>query len=236
MSHEKSVKMESVCIELLEHILALLQQRKSDLEGVTEVLGGLNHHLDNPQSALTENPLLPEERSGLLDQAIACITDPNLRPVAEQIIRARNRLTWRVDDGLYYPEEANVGRAYLDGNMHTELIGPNGCVFRDNDFSLGLFMLAPKTFYRDHDHAAPELYYNLTGPCGWRFNKGKWQDFAAGSLVWNPEGQVHAMRTYDQSFLSIFSWTSKVDSLCRVVPMDDWQEIESELTKVSTTS
>ena len=229
------MKTESVCVELLFLIRELLQQRESHSEGVTEVLAGLNRHLNSSHTALVENPVLPEDRAGLLDQSIASITEPALQPIAEQIKRARNQLTWRVDYGLFYPEEADVGQAYRDGNMHTEFIGPNGCVFQDDDFSLGLFMLAPRTFYRDHDHAAPELYYNLTGPCGWRFDKGHWQDFTAGSLVWNPQGLAHAMRTYAQPFLSVYSWTSHVNSLCRVVPVDDWLEIEAQLASSDIT-
>ena len=220
---------EPASIGLLRLIQEQLRQRESHSPGVAEVLTGLNRHLDGSHTALEENPVLPADRAGLLDQSIAGIVEPSLQPLAERIKLARNRLTWRVDYGLFYPEEADVGQAYLDGNMHCELIGPNGCVFRDNDFSLGLFMLAPATFYRDHDHAAPELYFNLTGPCGWRFDKGIWQDFGAGSLVWNPEGLAHAMRTYEQPFLSMYSWTSNADSLCRVVPADDWQEIEAQL-------
>ena len=220
---------ESDCIKLLLLIRESLKQRESHSKGVTEVLAGMNRHLDNSHMALAENPLLPADRAALLDQSIASINESSLQPLAEQIRLTRNKLTWRGDYGLFYPEEADVGQAYRDGNMHTELIGPNGCVFHDDDFSLGIFTLAPRTFYRDHDHAAPELYFNLTGPCGWRFDKGLWQDFGAGSLVWNPEGLAHAMRTYEQPFLSVYSWTSHVNSLCRVVPADDWQEIEAQL-------
>jgi len=220
---------EPVSIGFLRLIRELLQRRASHSEGVLEVLAGLNRHLDNSHTALAENPVLPVDRAGLLDQSVASINEPALQPLAEQIRLARNGLTWRVDYGLFYPEEADVGQAYRDSNMHTEFIGPNGCVFHDDNFSLGLFMLAPRTLYRDHDHAAPELYFNLTGPCGWRFDKGIWQDFGAGSLIWNPEGLAHAMRSYEQPFLSVYSWTSNVNSLCRVVPADDWQEIEAQL-------
>ena len=220
---------DSISIGLLRLIQDQLKQSESRSPGVIDVLAGLSRHLDNSHSARVEKPVLPADREALLDRAIDGVTDPLLQPMANQIRKARNSLTWRVDYGLFYPEDADVGQAYLDGNMHSELIGPNGCVFLDNDFSLGLFMLAPETLYRDHDHAAPELYFNLTGPCGWRFDKGEWQDFNAGSLVWNPEGLAHAMKTYDQPFLSVYSWTSNVNSLCRVVPADDWQEIEAQL-------
>ena len=227
------MKTESVSVAMLYVFRELLLQRDSHsdgvAEGVTEVLTCLNQYLDNSHTALAEIPILPDERATLLDHSIASISNPALQSIAEQIRLARNRLTWRVDCGLFYPKEVDVGQGYRDGNMHSELIGPNGCVFRDDDFSLGLFMLAPKTLYRDHSHAAPELYFNLTGPCGWRFDKGCWHDFASGSLVWNPEGLAHAMRTYDRPLLSFYSWTRNANSLCRVVPADDWQEIEAQL-------
>ncbi len=37
---------------------------------------------------------------------------------------------------------------------------------------MGLFVIAPHVLYRDHAHAAPELYLPLTGPHGWRFAPG----------------------------------------------------------------
>ena len=224
------MKTESVGIELLKRIQQSLQQREFQSKGVPEVLARLNHHLSNTSAAIAAKPELPEEHAELLDQSIAGIRDPDLQPIAEQIGLAKNQLSWRIDNGLFYSQQADVGQGYLNGNMHTEFIGPNGCVFEDDEFRLGLFLLAPKTLYRDHAHAAPELYFNLTGPCGWRFNKGEWRDFAAGSLVWNPEGQAHATRTYDQPFLSVYSWTRHVNDLCYVVAADDWQEIEAQLS------
>ena len=220
---------QSVSVDLIRLIQGYLKENEASSTGVSEVLSGISRHLSNPELAVAANPELPADREELLDHSIASVTDATLQPLAEALRRIRNLVTWRIDYGLFYPKEADVGEGYLNGNMHTELIGPNGCVFRDDDFSLGLFMLSPATLYRDHDHAAPELYFNLTGPCGWRFDRGHWQDFEAGSLVWNPNGLAHAMRTYEQPFLSVYSWTENAKSVCRVVPVDDWQSIEAQL-------
>ena len=87
---------ESDCIELLLLIRESLKQRESHSEGVTEVLAGMNRHLDNSHMALAENPLLPADRAALLDQSIASINESSLQPLAEQIRLTRNKLTWRV--------------------------------------------------------------------------------------------------------------------------------------------
>ena len=37
------------------------------------------------------------------------------------------------------------------------------------ELRLGLFLLEPNIFYKDHKHEAPELYINLTNGTEWRF-------------------------------------------------------------------
>ena len=223
----------SITVDLLRIVQTYLQPYRSKSPGVAEVLKKLDFHLTYSQQELSIKPGVPIDKVALLDQSITAITNKELQSIAQQLRLVRNQLTWRIDTGLFYAEQANVGHGYRRGNMHSELIGPDGCVFRDGSFRLGLFILAPTTLYRDHNHAAPELYINLTGPCGWRFVPKGWQDFDAGSLIWNPSGLTHATRTYKQPMLSIYSWTKDVKSQCSVIPMDDWQAIEMELTNSS---
>jgi hypothetical protein len=63
---------------------------------------------------------------------------------------------------------ADLGEGYKQCNLHTLLIGPDACGYHHPDFSLGIFMLGPRTLYRDHNHDAPELYLNLSEQSGWR--------------------------------------------------------------------
>ena len=132
-----------------------------------------------------------EELNDSLNGAIAAITMPSLKTLAKQLSIANQHLAWRVDNGLFYSESADVGQGYLKGNLHSELIGPDGCIFVDDYFRLGFFLLAPFTLYRDHAHSAPELYVTLTGPSGWRFSQNQWIDKAAGEILWNPSDIVH---------------------------------------------
>ena len=92
-------------------------------------------------------------------------------------------------------------------------------------------MLGPRTLYRDHNHDAPELYLNLSDKSGWRFGAQDWQDFPAGSLIWNVAGKPHATRIYDEPFISVFVWLENVNSPCNVIHFDDWPKIEQDLAK-----
>ena len=61
---------------------------------------------------------------------------------------------------------------YLNGNMHAELIGPNDGFFKSDELKLGIFLLEQNIFYKDHKHAAPEIYLNLTNGIKWRIGGG----------------------------------------------------------------
>ena len=144
---------------------------------------------------------------------------------------AKDDLVWREDNALFYPPDADLGEGYKNCNLHTLLIGPDACGYYHPDFSLGIFMLGPRTLYRDHNHDAPELYLNLSEKSGWRFGTRAWQDFPAGSFIWNAAGETHATRVYDEPFISVFVWLENVNSTCNVINSDDWSKIEQDLAK-----
>ncbi|WP_120502174.1 dimethylsulfonioproprionate lyase family protein [Roseovarius sp. EL26] len=165
----------------------------------------------------------------LLDCAISNLTDRKFFKLKTALTVAKHKLHWRVDDGGFYAKGADVGQGYKTGNMHTLLVGPKNSLFHADDFLLGFFLLAPNTLYRDHKHLAPEVYMPLTGPSGWRFGSGDWQDHAAGSVIYNAPNVVHATRVYAVPFLSVFVWAQDINAPCSVVFADDWEKIEAAL-------
>ena len=58
-----------------------------------------------------------------------------------------------------------------------------------------------------------------------------WQDFPAGTLIWNAAGEPHATRVYDEPFISVFVWLENVNSPCNVIHCDDWPKIEKDLAE-----
>jgi len=87
-------------------------------------------------------------------------------------------------------------------------------------------MLGPRTFYRDHRHATPELYLNLSDKSEWRLNAQDWQEYPAGSLIWNEAEAIHATRVNDMPFISVFIWLKNVKTPCITFPVDDWGEVK----------
>lgn len=154
-----------------------------------------------------------------LPDALAAMAD---RRLAEAITAAAPLLRWITYDG--YPI-AEIGNAFAEGHAFATVIG-EGSFYPAVDFDLGLFLIAPRTLYRDHKHAAPELYAPLTGPHGWRFLPDhSLRVLPADVPVWNAPFAPHATITGDVPFLCIFCWTSDVNATATVIPCDDWDSL-----------
>ena len=110
--------------------------------------------------------------------------------------------------------------------MNTELIGPRFGHFKSEELRLGLFLLEPNIFYKDHKHEAPELYINLTNGTEWRFGNSGWQFQEPGSIIYNEPFREHAMRVNENPFLSIWCWPKNSSSECILVPRSDWSNLK----------
>ena len=165
----------------------------------------------------------------LLCSAVSKIPDTPFFKLKSALMAGYTELQWRIDEGEFYAKGADVGDGYRRGNLHALLVGPEDCPFVANDFLFGFFFLSPHTLYRDHKHLAPELYVPLTGPSGWRFDQGAWEDHTAGSAIYNAPNIVHATRVYETPFLALFGWSQDIGSACEVVFADDWEKIEATL-------
>ena len=215
---------------LLQSIIKYLETQRGDSHGLDLTLDKL---ADMGLGSELFNDIPPEgtRHNQVLEGAISGITDPGLQEIAGCLKAAKDDLVWREDNAQFYPPGADLGEGYTKCNLHALLIGPDACGYHHADFSLGIFMLGPRTLYRDHYHKAPELYLNLSEKSGWRFGGRDWKDYCAGSLIWNEAGKPHATRVYSQPFLSIFVWLENINSPCNVIHFDDWARIEQDLAK-----
>jgi hypothetical protein len=175
---------------------------------------------------------MPAKFANDLDVAIKHIP-PQLNALASAIDASKHIMQWNRDLGQFYEKDADVGDNYRNRNMNCILIGSQKGFFHSDKLMMGLFFLQPYTFYRDHDHEASEMYFNLTGPHGFRFDVNGWSDYPADSIVWNTPWLPHATRVYDVPLLTVFAWVENVDCLCRVVHTDDWTQLEKELARTS---
>ena len=215
---------------LIGSIVTYLQAHRAATPGVDLTLVKLAA-MDLSEERLIDLPPQGTRHDEVLKNAIAGIAAPELQEIAGCLKAAKDDLIWREDNAQFYPPGAELGERYTKCNLHTLLIGPDACGHHHPDFNLGIFMLGSRTLYRDHNHDAPELYLNLSEKSGWRFGTRDWQDYSAGSLIWNAAGDPHATRVYDQPFISVFVWLENVNSPCNVIHFDDWAEIEQDLAK-----
>ncbi len=217
-------------VQLVSAIRCALEKR-TGLEVVQQTLDRLSVLDLEARSVHSLTPQIPAQFDKDLTRAIDHIP-VSLELVGQALDGARPYLFWEPDNGDgtgYYEEGSDVGRSFRDGNMVCPLIGPGASFVPSDDLFLCLFFLQSRTLYRDHVHEASEMYFNLTGPCGFRLGNDDWVDYPGDSLVWNRPWAAHATRVYQAPFLSVVSWVGNINGLCRVVPRDDWQALESQL-------
>jgi hypothetical protein len=206
----------------LKHLYAAARDYllRLDHPGAADVSAGLP--LD-PGEACAITPATQPVVARWLGAALAAVR-PAEPALARAIAEAADQLCWITYDA--YPR-AEIGEGFATGHAFAALRG-GGAPFAADDFELGLFLIAPGTLYRDHQHAAPELYAPLTGPHGWRFGTGRRLVIKpAHEPVWNPPRQPHLTLTGRVPFLSFYVWTGDVDLAARVIPADDWAELEA---------
>jgi len=204
---------------LILEIITYLEKKKlnSDENQIYKDLKKLQLNKANYKHLRKNNP--PKKEA--LFKALDTIEDDFLNPIKKNICLSLNSLKWNVDNGSYYEKDCDIGNDYLMGNMNTELVGPENGHFVSKELKLGLFLLEPNIFYKDHKHEAPELYINLTPGTKWRFNNSNWTSKLPGSIIYNEPYKVHAMKIGEDPFLSIWCWPKHSSKKCILVPRND---------------
>jgi Dimethlysulfonioproprionate lyase len=180
--------------------------------GVGEVRAGLRNAAPTLPAG-TANPVVAAH----LASALTALTSTH-PALAAAIEGASPHLSWVTYD-LY--DRAKIGEAFATGHAYALLA-------TGADYELGIFLVAPHILYRDHAHAATELYAPLTGPNGWRFGPGTALTTKPAHVpVWNPAHQPHATKVGPTPLLCLYGWTCDVTEPAYVIPADDWPAIEA---------
>jgi len=190
--------------------------------GIAEVRAGLARWRGAEPAAVATRPNAVLER--WLPQALAGLR--NSHPALAQAIEmASAHLRWLTFDG--YPVE-EIGRDFPANHAFASIVGEADAPFAATDWDMGLFLIAPDVLYRDHRHAAPELYAPLTGPHGWRFGPDQPLTILPAHVpVWNEPFVPHLTKVGPEPFLCIYAWTREVNAGAEVVPATDWGDLEA---------
>jgi hypothetical protein len=189
--------------------------------GIADVRAGIARYRNAPLQPVTPGRI---DATQHVDAALAWMKASGETHLTETIEAAMPYLEW----GAYDPyPRAEIGEKYAQNHAAASIIGSHGHIPSD-DFDLGLFVFGPDTLYRDHHHAAPELYAPMTGPHGWRFASGQpleWRP--AHQPVWNEAWAQHAFKSGPVPFFCVYGWTRDVAIPAKMIVEPDWADLEA---------
>jgi len=145
-------------------------------------------------------------------EAACAISGPdgsNFNEIANALLAVSDQLHWRSsskcsDDG---PDIAVLLRNFAI----TTVIGEGGLLPSDKVCS-GFSLQAPDMFYPPHAHTAEESYFIIGGDADWKVGSDPWFPVEPGDSIYHESKARHAMQTNDQPLLTIWLWTSHLDS------------------------
>lgn len=91
-----------------------------------------------------------------------------------------------------------------------ELIGPDGPMDAPH-CRVGFTLIAPNTLYPAHAHPATELYLVISGHAEWSAS-GVRRIVPPGGFVLHQSNEPHAMRTFAEPLLALYSWSGDLDT------------------------
>lgn len=199
---------------------------RHDGPGIAEVRAGIARWREGPMRPVSPRRL---PQTAHVDTALDWMDVHGDRRLARAIRDAMPHLEWIAYDP--YPREL-IGATYAENHCMASLIGEGGQIGAV-DFDLGLFGFGPDILYRDHKHAAPELYAPLTAPHGWRFRSGASLDWRSSlEPVWNEPWTHHAFKSGPTPFLCVFGWTKDVSVPAEMIGETDWDAIERQTAPI----
>ncbi len=150
--------------------------------------------------------------------AAACASsgpqESNSHRLAQSLLAVTDQLEWRAsskcrDDG---PDVVILSRNFAIATI----IGEGGTLKSDKVYA-GFSLQAPDIYYPPHAHYAEESYWIIGGDADWRVGKKPWFAVKPGDSIYHESEARHAMQTNEQPLLTVWLWTSHLDSEVLIV-------------------
>ena len=134
--------------------------------------------------------------------------------VAEALLTSTEQLQWRASNKG--PEDGPDVAAFAPNFTATTIIGAGGLLQSDK-VRAGFSLQAPDTYYPPHAHHAEESYWIIGGNGDWKVGQQPWFAVRAGDSIYHESEARHAMQTNEQALLTVWLWTSHLDSEVLIV-------------------
>ncbi len=96
------------------------------------------------------------------------------------------------------------------------IIGP-GAPLQSDKVLAGFSLQAPDTYYPPHAHDAEESYWIIGGNGDWKVDTKPWFAVQPGDGIYHGPMARHVMQTNEQPLLTVWLWTSDLDSEVLIV-------------------
>ncbi len=134
--------------------------------------------------------------------------------VAEALLAVTDQLEWRASptDRDHEPDMAVFSRNFTA----TRIIGEGGLLPSDKVIA-GFSLQGRDTYYPPHAHYAEDSYWIIGGDGDWKVGTEPWFAVEPGDSIYHESEVRHAMQTNEQPLLTVWLWTSHLDSEVMIV-------------------
>ena len=90
--------------------------------------------------------------------------------------------------------------------------GGAGALLPSDKVTAGFSLQGRDTYYPGHLHLAEESYWVIGGAGDWKVGTRPWFAVKPGDSIYHETGMRHTMQTNEQAMLTVWLWTSHLDS------------------------
>ena len=128
---------------------------------------------------------------------------------AQALLAVSDQLPWRTPtrDGAGEPDMVAFSRNFTANTI----IGPGGLLPSDKMMA-GFCLQGRDTYYPGHLHRAEESYWVIGGAGDWKVGTRPWFAVKPGDSIYHESGMRHTMQTNEQAMLTVWLWTSHLNS------------------------
>lgn len=134
--------------------------------------------------------------------------------VAQALLAVTNQLQWRSSSKTSV-DGPDV--AILLQNFAVTTIFGEGALLPTDKVYAGFSLQAPDIYYPPHAHYAEESYWIIGGNADWRVGAKPWFAVQPGDSIYHESEARHVMQTNEQPLLTVWLWTSHLDSEVMIV-------------------
>lgn len=131
---------------------------------------------------------------------------------AEALLEESERIKWRTPIWNDDPDLTTFSNNFTA----TTILGKGG-VLSSDEITAGFSLQGPDVFYPSHAHVAEESYWIVGGSGDWKVDDDPWFAVHPGQSVYHKSGAHHAMKTMGHPLLSMWLWTSHLDSEVKII-------------------